>query len=609
MSSNTEQEFERWTGGVSAITHQMAGLVLQSRPGIAGWTREVAVVVADLRDMNRRTEGDFLAVGENLMTFLSAAREIRAVIGHFTDHISGESGERACQALDAVLALSSETQHSVLETNRALAGLRHSAARIQKGFARFDDVVLSFQVVATLGRIETARLGNLESDLPQLADQVRSCNEKVHTRVEHALHVAGGLERCLDQTLQRVSKLDFQQLETLPAIVGEVEQSLQAFRLRQQQAATTSRGLAEEFESFCKAIGNLVIAVQSHDITRQRVEHVIESLEHVLDESARTPGPSPKEIAVIDLQCRQLVGASQAFAGSVETIKQELQKIATQGRRMDGEAKALLGFAAEAGQDSFFGQMERAFAGVLTAVSNSADLCTRTTTAAVELQQIGDSLQSCLQEIRAICLEINYLAINSMVRAVHLGTAGEVIGVLAGAIRSVYKDAEERSEKTEEPLASLMEAIFAMARSAPPVMTGNKGNAPVVQDLQNTIVDLHDSSERSLACGKQISAAAANLCERVQTALNGFTVGELFGERIGHCCAILQKITGEPNLGPARPIGGLQHLAERYTMREERETHELAIAANAPYESPSERYRPAAPVPQTADLGENVELF
>ena len=607
MASNMEREqFDREAGGLWAMPLRLARLLLPSRSRAAAWTLGVASVVEDLRHMNRLTEGDFLAVGESLMTLLSAASQIRTDISQFTEYISGEAGERACQALAGVLTLSTETQKRVVETNRALATVRNGANHIQRAFAGFNDVVLSFHIVATLGRIETARLGNSQADLTHLADEARSCAEEVQTRVEHALQVAAGLEQCLDLTLQHVSELDIQQLATLPSVVGEVERSLQAFRFRQQQAAMTSVSLAHELESYSEAISRLVTAIQFHDITRQRIEHVIESLAHLLggaDPPARRSGPSLEEIAMIELQNRQLVGASQAFSASVQEVKLELQQVATQVRHMDGEAKALLGLAAEDQQESFFSRMERGFAGVLTAVSNSTDLSTQTTTASIELQRIGADLRACIHDIRATWLEINRLAINSVIRAVHLGAAGEAMSVVAGAMQCVYGDAEQRSDKTEESLASLMKAVFSMA---PP---RNEDSAPVVDELQNRIVDLHESSERSLACGEQISAAAAKLCEGVEATLDGFTVGSLFKETVDRCCGILQKITAESNVRAVHKKDGFQHLAERYTMREERETHEMAMAGNTPEHSPAERHGLAAPVPQAGDIGENVELF
>ncbi len=162
--------------------------------------------------MNRITEADFLAVGEKLMGFLSAARSIRADISQLAYYISGDSGQRACSALASVLHRSVEMKQRVEEASRTLGSLGHTADKIQRCFSGFHEIVLSFQVAATLGRIETARLEGSQSGLGHLADEVRSCTENIRARVEHALQAAVELEQYIDLAIQRVSERDLQQL-------------------------------------------------------------------------------------------------------------------------------------------------------------------------------------------------------------------------------------------------------------------------------------------------------------------------------------------------------------------------------------------------------------
>jgi len=584
----------------------------RSAAGIPGWVPDVTRVVEDLRAMNRSTEAGFLAVGEKLMGFLSAARDIRADIGKLAESISGAAGEDACNALTAVLDRSTEMQKRVEEAPRTLGTLRHTADQIQRRFSRFYDVVLSFQVVATLGRIETARLGSAESDLGHLADEVRSCTEQIRRRVENALQAAAGLDQRIDLTIRQISVLDVQQLKALPSLVGAVEESLQAFRLRQQRAQATSASLASEFRSFSEAINGVVTALQFHDITRQQIEHVVESLAPLAgngDSYSRTSLPSADELAVIELQRRQLLGAAEAFAASVQQVKLELEQIVSRGREMAGVAKKLLGLA-EDERGSFFERMERCFAGVLAAVSNSTALNDETTKAAAELQRTIARLQACIHDIRAIASGINQLAINATIEAVHLGAAGEPLSVVAVAMQTLRADAEKRSTEIESSLGALNAAVLSMIPPAEqaPESALRCDNAAVTEELRMRIDELHLSSARSLTCSQQISAAANTLCDDVQLAANGFTVGTLFCQTLDGCCGVLQRIAAEADTHPAGVAGVLQHLTVRYTMQSEREVHESAMAQIKPGTSSDEQYRLAVPV-SPGDWGDSVELF
>ncbi|HEY2017331.1 MAG TPA: hypothetical protein VGH38_27690, partial [Bryobacteraceae bacterium] len=454
---------ERFSIGIAGRLEQAirrAGAFLPNHSGTAAWMLEVNRVVEELRQLNSSTEADFLAVGEKLMGFLSSARQVRAEIDRLAEYISGGAGERACNALSAVLRRSAEMQKRGEEAGHTLTALRHSAGRIESDFAGFHDVVLSFQVVATLGRIETARLGSYHANVGHLSDEVQACTGSIQGRVEQALEEAAGVEQAIGLEIERVTEGDTRQLAALPALVATVEEGLQAFRLRQQNAAQCSLNLAGQFASFSEALNSLVSALQFHDITRQRIEHAIESLEQLAGDSRQhTSGPSTGDATVIELQCRQLLGAGDAFAVSVRQVKQELEQLAVRGAGMEGETSVLLGLAADDSQTSFFEEMERCFEGVLGEVSNSSALHRETTAAMVELQNAIARLRSCTDDIRAVCLDIHHLAINATIEAVHLGPIGEPLSVVARAMQTLHADAESRSGQTEESLAALGAAV------------------------------------------------------------------------------------------------------------------------------------------------------
>lgn len=607
----SEQPSARSAGRIDGAARKVSA-ILWRRPSAPAWVVDLARIIGDLETLNRVTEEDFLAVGERMMGFLSVARAIRADFGRLADFISGDSGERACQALATVLNRSTEMQARVERTNQVLVVLRHSAGKTQRLFSTFEDVVLSFQVVATLGQIETARLGSSQADLGHFAGEVRSCGAKIQGRVSHALEAATALEKRIDLIIKYVSTQDTQQLEALPSVLCTVREALEAFGLRQNEAAATSVSLGNNFGSFSEALHGLVAALQFHDITRQRIEHVIESLKQLLSEASRrgrASRPKPEDAGVIELQCQQLLGAGETFATSVQQVKRELEQIAIRGRAMVGETVALLGSAAEDQQSSFFNQMESCFAGVLAGVSKCAALDAETERAVAELELAMASLGTCVQEIGATTLEINHLAINSTIRAEHLGPAGAPLSVVAGALQTLHADTRDRQGETERWLAAFDEALLSLKPVASPEAAGGAPSSSigVIDEMQTRIKDLHASNGASLTCRERISEAAARLSADVQAASDRFNIGALVEETLERCRGELHKISAEASPGTSGPGHSLEHLAAQYTMAAEREVHEKATAKTMGEPSPEE---PATAAISAGDgFGENVELF
>jgi hypothetical protein len=372
------------------------------------------------------------------------------------------------------------------------------------------------------------------------------------------------LERCIGAAIQHLSARDLEQLQALPSLVGGVQEALAAFRLRQQQAGATSVSLEREFAAFSEAIHGLVEALQFHDITRQQVEHVIDSVDHILSEQygrRTTSPPSPHHTAVMELQRQQLLGAAKTFAASVQRIHNELKHVAKRGSEMEAETTLLLGLVAEDHQSSFFCEMERCFTGLLAAVGNCAAVNDEGARTTAELQRMIAGLQGCVDEVRAIWLQVNRLALNATIEAIHLGRAGEPLSVVAGSMQTLYADAEERSGNTEDALGRLRTAISSVTPM--PIQEASSqapsDAIPVTEELRTRIDELHVSSEGSLACSQRIRAVAATLIAEVRLAADRFTVGELVAETLDRSCATLQQITAGRNIDSARVTSSLQN--------------------------------------------------
>ncbi len=298
------------------------------------------------------------------------------------------------------------------------------------------------------------------------------------------------------------------------------------------------------------------------------------------------------------------------FSSSVQRVKQELKEAATRGHEMEAQTKTLLGLVAEDQQSSFFADMERCFAGVLGAVESCAAVQDGTGKTTAELRRATDGLQSCVDDVRTIWLQVNRLALNATIEAIHLGQGGEPLSVVAGYMQTLYANAEQRCDETQDSLATLRSAVLSIipASTQLPTSPVPSDSDAMIGELQMSITELGASSERSLACSQQISAVAATLCADVLSASDSFTVGKLVEATLDRSCRMLQRINAESNMDPARTTSGLEHVAAQYTMLAEREVHARATAKAVSAKSNEEPLCQAAPaLPE--DLGEGVELF
>jgi hypothetical protein len=558
------------------------------------WTGQVQRVIADLEKLNRSTEAGFLAVGSNLMAFLTASRQLHSDIGALMALVSGEHAQHACDALVSVRGFVQEMQHRSHDSGCAFLALQAAANGIHRRFSTLGKIALSFQVTAVLARIETAHLALSQQDLGSLAAEVSSCGEAIQSRVDLVLETSAAFDSRVASTLQEASRLDAVQQKELPALLAEVDADLERFEARQRAAAEASSKLASDLDSVAQDLGEIATSLQFHDITRQQVEHVIEALT-VLLKNAAGGALSPSSGAVTRVQIAQLKTAASAFAASTERIDHGLEDIAARVGDMATASQSILGLD-RSQQDSFLSDMQRRFEEVLRTVRESHALECAGSEITTELDALGQRLRSSVQEVQTIELQLSRISINAAISASHIGERGDPLNVVACAMQSLQNECASRSGGAETDLDSIGGAIGRLSAGA-----GNAGDAMLLDDVDARLRALRSASASSVDAASAVAAAAANLCGNLRDARDHAGIGSSFGTAVDLCCDALDEVAGQASPSWWRfGSPAIEEPAEsRYTMQSERDIHDAVTRGLLPQP-------PAAP---SAGDAEDVEFF
>lgn len=546
----------------------------------AGWVADVARAAGDLEEMNRSTEAGFLAVGEKLSSFLTAARQVSTSASATADRISGEQGQRDADALTRVLEETSAMRKSA-ESVTDLARLRDSAKRLRHVFAGFDNTVISFHVLAVLARIETARLGESGAGLVHLVEEMRGCGDDIASRTGRFLATAASLGRRVEAELSRISELDARELQALPPLTDAVARDFAALRSRRELGEAAAARLGEQFAQVSEAIGGVVTGVQFHDITRQQIEHVIESLWQLHDSAshARRAAPAAEEAAVLGLQVAQLENARRTFLESIGRIDRQLESVAHRVGEMASESERLTG-QSQGQNETFFAGMAARFAGILKAARECESCEVGARNALGDLRRDLAALGEALADIQVIELHLKRVSLNAAVQAVHLREAGEPFNAVAVAMHSLQSDCENRSGQSRAELDSIDAAI----RGAGDNGTGSQsceraGMEAVVIELRQRMEDMHAANERGVASFQEIGGLVGRLSDEIQAAQRDLAESRARVEIVDDCCARLRAVSG---VASGVPMGELAGWAQNYTMRTEHEVHRELTGAGLP---------------------------
>ncbi|MGD0437579.1 MAG: hypothetical protein ABSB86_14050, partial [Bryobacteraceae bacterium] len=381
---------------------------------------------------------------------------------------------------------------------------------------------------------------------------------------------------------------------------------------RHRLAMEASLRQAEEYREVSDAIGDLITAIQFHDITRQQVEHVAEALRRLGAElkDGRNRFAAPAEArAVLTLQGSQLSNAEQTFASSVGRIERNLESIAERVRTMAEASTALIG-SSTGERDSFFLQMEGRFTAILQLVATCDAAEAETQAGLASLQAAIERMRESVQEIRQVEIRIHRIAINATIRAVQIGDAGNALNVLAEVMHRLTRDTNVATGQVESALDAITDTARCLSEdSGWTASTESSSTANTSREMGTTISELHASSESSFSRLNQITVLSARLGDEIQSVRAGFSAGAAFASAIGSALATLDEIAVQSGLAHleihATAQRHLEDLAKHYTMQSERDVHQSVITGAAA------RPSAGAPVlvPGQEDLGENVELF
>ena len=575
------------------------------------WAAALKTVIADLDRLNRATERDFLKIGEKLTGFTGTVKTISSELTGLADQLLGQQGLRASEALTGTLEHARRMVACAEDRAALLGGMRQNADRVKHTLNGFKDTLSTFHILGVLTRIETAHLGNSGADFGHLADDVKALADTIQGKIESALETAARLIPPIEAVLQGVSAHLEGSAKDLPRVLAEVLAELEEFRAMQNRTREATLRLEARYSAISEAFNDLIVSIQFHDITRQQVEHVSEALGRLCPASGAADGAASRDhtdpVAVLALQSMQLADAGGKFAASVASLEHSLNQIASNVLDMAGESQALSGLSGDA-KNSFFLEMERKCTEIRTALGGCAGTERAAQTASTELSETVDWMYGSIEEIRAIEVQIQWMALNASIRADHIGAAGDALGTLAGAMQALAFQCRERSDSLTTAVGSIGEAAQGLSGHLGDARTSQRGVS--LEAIGAVAADLRSSSERSFSGIAQIAARCQQLREDISAVRDGFSAGAVFAEAIGRARDMLSELGAGKHSGPRDGAPhwehGLADLARHYTMQAERDVH-AGVTGAAPAAAPEEP--PALPFGEASELGDNVELF
>ena len=572
----------------------------------AGWSTALGEAAAQLKEVAGTTECEFLAIGGQLQDFYQRGCGISSLACEMVGEVAGEQVSGAMDRLAEILdgmGLYVDNARQEIErssaTLREILGLLDQVALPLSGFKKVDKVL---RMLGISTKIESARLGQRASGFDTLASDVADLAVQVSDKAGVILTRKDELAKAIGQTLTGVLDSGAQQHGQVLEILERTRGSLAALTAINMRCSSAASGIAQVSEEVARNVGEVVMSMQAHDMVRQQIEHVDQTLSE-LRQGLVTGRAGADEVGLVcQLQTAQLRHAAAELDAAVQTIIGNLREVALKQSGLSRETGSMAGLADQTG-GGFFAGMQKDITSVSVALLESSRVNQSLFVAMGAVAVTVGEIANFVGDIETIGEEIKLIALNAQIKSAYTGEEGAALGVLAEAIQRLSIEARDHTDAVSGTLQHIMAVKEDLNHGASAETSTREGEVRGMVSGLGALLDLLRGVNETLHLSlSRMDAEVTLLSSDINRVTAEITVHHKVSKVLQEAVRVLEGIGAEARR--IAPIGDksadLAELAGRYTMHSERKIHESLFKGSAACQ---------ASACAEEGLGENVELF
>ncbi|MBN2010829.1 hypothetical protein JW960_15890 [candidate division KSB1 bacterium] len=589
---------------------------ISSVPQCQNLCDKIKIQLQQLIDTSEKT---FLDMGNRFLQYSRQGKDISESSNQATRLFFSE---RVVSAIDELYELLERirrylryNENELNNNSTILQQILTTIKTIYQPFDQFEKLVRKLQFLGISTRIESSRLTNEDKSFETLSADVKALSLQIETKLTRIIEGATSLRQTISKTLGESLRLKSQQYKQAEQILNNTHGCLRVLIETNERSSALAKTLSEQARSLELHIMEIVQSIQFQDIIRQKIEHVIESMDDVIQiANSAYHMQSEQDDAVLEihdisqLQIDQINQAGFEIHSAITNIIDGLTGIAeSMIMIMEGTKSVIL--VSETQSGSNMDTMESGIDRVTHLLRLNAAANYDLNRAMKESSQMVDDMAGFVDDINQIGYQIGLIALNGIVNAAHIGSEGASLSVLADAIQRLAVDAQLHIKTVSSILTDII--AFADKLNVGQLTTDDKDDLEhIVNEMVSDLATLLDSirSVHADVDGHMniVSKNGASLIQDIRQFTKSVFIHHQFQKGFQDVVQHLQTISDltagvVAGLDEVTRANRLEKLKERYTMHSERAVH------GARFENSDELVNVGNE--NDSDLGDNIELF
>ncbi|QJT08288.1 methyl-accepting chemotaxis protein [Oceanidesulfovibrio marinus] len=536
-------------------------------------------------------EPEFLELGSSLQQYSLQASQLAEETGSLINLTSAEAmdsfRDELHVELDKMTALWSKAASD--QNVQELTTIHDTVDVLTKTIDEYRRVVRALSMLGISTRIESARLGTEGRGFTTLADDVEKLAKRIVEYSGQIMEKVNDLSEMVEDTLSQTGEMREHQAASSQTIETTIRTNLDSLVQMADKSGVVSRNLEPLSREIASSIGEAVASVQFHDITRQQVEHVEESLQELRDlisEKEWHGNAKTDEVRdlvgfvgdVTGLQHSQLINASSSFNTAVVSLQNNLSAIAENVFSLEQNASSIT--ASESGV-STLDAIEAGLKDVMKAMDDFAEQGESIGQIMVRVADTVTEMTHFLEDIEEVGSEIELISLNASVKAAHTGEKGKALGVLASSIQQLSQQAGGLTASVTDILGRIGEASTHLKSNAEAFMDTSQVT-DIVTRIEQILAGLRRIDDEVDSVFDNIRQQGRDLGTSIESFNSSMTFHKEVCENLERGAVVLSSLRDEAtdivpqDKDESRPER-LEKMLARYTMEAERLIHQQAF--------------------------------
>jgi hypothetical protein len=524
-----------------------------------------------------QVEKRFLEGGSVLLAVMDVLNSLLSSLDNVTRTLdAGAATDTTADLLATVKNLSDLPQlESMRQKN--LQVLSSSGAGLRTHVSDMQETMRYLQTFAVTVKITGAGIAEFAGFAEEILDRIRSGTSEVNNFAGQL----NSLEKELKVAQTFGSGVAQRYEQTVPAVVGALQRDAQTISEHRKKLGEIAKQVGVLARGVQGKVATTLSALQIGDITRQRIEHVQSTL-IILDEflgsdegrALDRDAQSRLENLVHHLAAAQMVDMVQNFqrdsssvVATIASFSHDTQDILNLRAEMQSEDDTKGGNFMRALEESV--SAAHAIVKQVETASLQANLVSQSTTATAA------NLLKGIENIRAVKMDIHYMALNTNLRCSRMGEEGRSINVVTAELRVFAAKLDESADAIVNGLTGFEEAACAIAA------TDNTGGPGLAERLSDAVGNIRSAANAMEAELTVLSEHGREVASKIGLSISKLDFQNDLGEVLATCADDLCDLAGDslPGLDDLGDVlAGLgPRIFKLYTMAQERSVHQAII--------------------------------